>query len=181
MVRALSSSINKFYTLTIITMRWQCINKDTDKRFKHWLCHSALYKKYKHAEERCKPNYKNSTNYYERGIKFLWNSFDEFYHDMHDSYVRHCNEYWEANTTLDRIDNDWPYCRENCRWATWKVQSNNRRRCIKFEYNWKPYNSLKEFCDEVGLNPHTISTRMNRDWMTLEDAIRTPIKFLPAK
>lgn len=100
---------------------------------------------------------------------------------MNESYEEHCKKYWEKNTTLDRIDNDWPYCKENCRWATRKQQSMNRRTCNKFTYEWVEYKTLKEFCEKNWLNPHTISTRMNRDWMTLEDAIRTPIKFLPPK
>lgn len=66
--------------------------------------------------------------YWARGISCLWESFQEFYDDMVDKYIEHWNKYWFDRkwTQLDRIDNDWNYCKENCRRVTAKENVNNR-------------------------------------------------------
>lgn len=63
-----------------------------------------------------------------RGITYdpRWKSFREFYNDMG---IR------PEGKTLDRIDTNGNYCKENCRWATAIEQGNNMRTNVLLTYN----------------------------------------------
>lgn len=47
------------------------------------------------------------------------NSLVSFYNDMGETY--------KNGLELDRIDNNGPYCKENCRWVTKSKNGSNRR------------------------------------------------------
>ena len=87
-----------------------------------------FYKIWDGIKYRCDNSKSNNyKNYGGRGIKCGWQSFEEFYNDMYQSYLDHVKEHGEENTSIDRIDVNSNYLKDNCRWATWKIQANNRR------------------------------------------------------
>jgi len=63
-------------------------------------------------------NCRNYSRYWKRGIKVLWNNYKEFYDDMISSYIIHWEQNWKTKnrqTQIDRINNNWHYCKENCK------------------------------------------------------------------
>jgi len=83
---------------------------------------SKIYNVWSGIIRRCtNPNYKRYHKYGGRGIKVCdeWlNSFEAFYNDMGDLPFE--------GATIDRIDNDDGYYKENCRWVTMQQNAWNQ-------------------------------------------------------
>ena len=64
-----------------------------------------------------------------RGITLCdrWTDYENFKEDMYPAYQEHCRKHGEKNTTIDRRETNAGYSQNNCRWATYKEQNNNRR------------------------------------------------------
>lgn len=120
-----------------------CLQKDVMKKKQqtHWMGRTRIYRIYYGIKTRCNnPNDKVYNNYWARWIKCEWDSFEDFYRDMWPSYEEHVKQYWEENTTIERIDYNWNYCKENCIWATKKEQWNNQRTNTVCVINWEKHN-----------------------------------------
>lgn len=84
--------------------------------------HFRAWNSWRAMKERCgSPNYLGYANYGGRGIDIdpRWNDFDMFFYDMGEC---------PAGMTLDRIDNDKNYFKDNCHWATRSEQTFNSRK-----------------------------------------------------
>jgi hypothetical protein len=100
--------------------------------FKHGMHGTPEYHSFCGAKNRCRnPNTPKWTDYGGRGIRFLFNSFNEFIEALktpeNPSGLRPSPAH-----SLDRIDNDWHYGvrpdgTSNIRWATKQEQVANRR------------------------------------------------------
>ena len=124
----------------------KCHRLEEKKWTKHWFCHfhwkdDRFYTIFCWIKSRCRWTAWGQRKhlYFWKWIKCLWKNFEEFRDDMYESYLDHVKKFWEKNTTIDRIDWNWDYCKENCRWATCKEQSNNTKSTLKAEINWKLY------------------------------------------
>lgn len=117
---------------------------------------------------RCTNKRSDNYKYYGgRGIRVCdrWRNFENFYADMGKA---------PSGTTLDRIDSNKDYCKENCRWATAKEQARNKRSNHVVSANGET-RCIAEWADILGVNVHTLHSRVHLGWDD-EMIINTPIR-----
>lgn len=137
-----------------------------------------LYKIYMDMRRRCeKENAKEYSNYGGRGITVCeeW-SGENGYINFRDWSFK--NGYDpkapKKEMTLDRIDNERGYSPDNCRWASYKTQANNRRNNRKITIGGETH-TISEWADKVGIDQRSISSRLYNGWPE-EDAVMKPIR-----
>lgn len=132
---------------------------------------SRIYKIWKSMIQRC--NNKKSTKYPDyggRGItvcKRWLDSFENFLTDMKEPPTE--------KHSIDRINNDEGYYKENCRWATNKQQMRNTRNNRLITYNGKTQ-CLAAWSEELSIDSRIIGERIDKYGWSTEKALTTPIR-----
>lgn len=130
-----------------------CISKYI-KHKTHGMSKSLEYKTWIGIKERCYNV--NSPSYHQyggRGIMISKNwmsSFESFYNDMGVKP--------SINHTIERIDVNKGYSKENCIWATKKQQANNRRSSYFLTYKGIT-KTRSEWADLINVNIRTLASR----------------------
>jgi hypothetical protein len=159
-------SIKKATQIRKNKMCYECSRKlqteNGGTRRTHGACseNSKNYKTYMawhYMKSRCNgKTEKEVRNYVNRGIKICdhWiNSFETFLSDMGER---------PEGCSLDRIDNDKGYFKENCRWADIKTQNDNKRGCVYFEFNGEKL-TVSRWAEKLGITRSKAAEWIKRD------------------
>ena len=118
--------------------------------------YTGIYGSWYAMKQRCdNPNHKQFKDYGGRGITYepCWKTFEGFKADMHEGYRK--------GLTIERINTNGNYSKENCRWTTRKEQNNNKRKHIMVEHEGKKI-TLAQYAELSGLNFGVLRSRYYR-------------------
>ncbi len=148
-----------------------CLSVDvaTLKSTIHGGSYSSEYKIWQSMKSRClNPNSTGYKHYGGSGITVCerWrNSFLDFLEDVGKR---------PEGMTLERKNNNGNYTPKNCKWATWKEQSNNKStsRLITFRGETK---TVTMWSDELNIKRHIIFQRLDILKWSVDDALTIPV------
>jgi hypothetical protein len=141
------------------------------RNMKHGETRTRLYNIWRKMLRRCKnSNEKRYKDYGGRGI-FVCNEWKDYlvFRDWALS-----NGYKE-DLTIDRRNNDGNYDPDNCRWATYKEQGNNKRNNHCIVYNGKTQ-TLMQWSEETSIDYDVIQRRLTVYKWSIEKALTTPTR-----
>jgi len=135
----------------------------------HGMCSSITYVSWRSMVQRC--TNRRNPRYHDYGGRWItvcdgWLKFENFYKDMGPRPSK--------DHSLDRKDNDGPYCKDNCRWATKKEQNNNQRNSRLVTHSGET-RTVSQWAASVGMHTSVLVRRLNLGW-TMDKALTEPVK-----
>lgn len=133
---------------------------------------TRTYRKWQSMHARCYGTHPSAEQYKSRGIGICdrWRG-----HGGYDCFVDDMG-FAPEGLTLERINNDKGYAPDNCKWATWQEQANNRTHSGKLP---NPL-SMMQKAKTAGLPYAVVYLRVRRLGWSVEKALSTP-KNAPGK
>jgi hypothetical protein len=130
------------------------------------------YRCWSAMKARCTGKKGQYQTYVDNGIKVCdeWiTSFETFLNDMGIAPT--------PKHTIDRIDNNKGYSKDNCRWATPKEQNRNYSQNVIIAFNGEKH-CVMEWAEKLNIPPHRIYQRLRYGWpvsqaLEMEPRIRT--------
>lgn len=125
---------------------------------------SKTYNSWANMHQRCgNPNHPKYKNYGGRGITVCkeWSSFNSFLFDMGEK---------PEGMTIERIDVNKGYSKENCKWASHKEQANNKTCTEILSFNGEKMTAA-QWAEYLGIKFSTLRMRLYRNW-PLERALK---------
>jgi hypothetical protein len=142
-----------------------CLN--TERITKHGMSRTKIYNVWHDMINRTtNPLYKRWKDYGGRGITVCeqWRKFENFYADMGGI---------PQDMTLERINNDEGYNPNNCKWASYHEQFQNRRTTKIIEFSGEKL-SLTEWAKKTGISLSTLRGRLKLGW-SIESCFSTSV------
>ncbi len=151
-----------------------CLSKEiTIKRSTtHGMSNTSIHDIWVNMKQRCL-NKKSTrySNYGGRGISICdrWlNSFENFYEDMGEL---------GKGLSLDRIDNNKGYYKENCQWSDKSQQANNKRNNVLITFKGETM-SISQWERKLNINKGALDVRIRRGWSIERALTQKPRGFI---
>jgi hypothetical protein len=130
--------------------------------------HTKLYNVWNAMRARCEnPNVEAYVNYGGRGIVVCdrWKEFANFHKDMGEP---------KPGQTLERVDNNGPYCPENCEWVSRSVQGRNKRSNLIITIDGESH-PLVYWAEKFGIRYATAHQRITKYGWPPDIAVSAPL------